>query len=179
MTREQLGSLVIASEDMMYHVAKTLLYSDADCRDAIQETIVKAFSKVHTLKADAYAKTWLVRILINECYAILRRDKRLESWDAADEEGKQNLMQQQFQGDFGKNSQGYFQRQEEYSDLYEALGRLPEEMRLTVTLYYMEGYHVKEIASILGTTESTVKNRLLRARNRLKKDLEEMEAAGL
>ncbi len=60
---------------MMYHVAKTLLYRDADCADAIQETIVKAFSKLHTLKSDAYAKTWLTRILINECYTVIRKEK--------------------------------------------------------------------------------------------------------
>ena len=49
MKKEELGELIIASEDMMYQVAKTLLYRDADCADAIQETIVKAFSKLHTL----------------------------------------------------------------------------------------------------------------------------------
>lgn len=48
MNREQLGNLIIASEDTMYHVAKTLLRNDADCADAIQESIVKAFSKLHT-----------------------------------------------------------------------------------------------------------------------------------
>lgn len=79
MKKEKLGELVIASEDMMYHVAKTLLYNDADCADAIQETIVKAFTKLHTLKSDAYAKTWLTRILINECYAIMRREKKIVS----------------------------------------------------------------------------------------------------
>ena len=37
MKREQLGQLILASEDSMYHVAKSLLYNDADCQDAIQE----------------------------------------------------------------------------------------------------------------------------------------------
>ena len=176
MTREQLGSLVIASEELMYHVAKTLLYNDADCADAIQETIVKAFSKVHTLKIDAYAKTWLIRILINECYAILRNSQRLDFWET--EEFEQQNRQYVKNGKI-MQMDSYLSQREEYSDLYEALRRLPEEMRLTVTLYYLEGYHVKEIASILYTTESTIKNRLLRARNRLKKELEEMEAADL
>ena len=76
MKKEELGELIIASEDMMYHVAKTLLYRDADCADAIQETIVKAFSKLHTLKSDVYAKTWLTRILINECYTVMRKEKK-------------------------------------------------------------------------------------------------------
>lgn len=173
MTREQLGSLVLASEDTMYHVAKTLLYNDADCADAIQEAIVKAFSKIHTLKVDAYAKTWLIRILINECYTILRSNQRMEVWGTEEfeksgrETGKMSIC---------ANGQGQGVFEERYSDLYEALRHLLEEMRIAVTLHYLEGYQIKEIASILGTTESTIKNRLLRARNRLKKDLEEMEA---
>ena len=73
MKREQLGQLILASEDSMYHVAKSLLYNDADCQDAIQETIAKAFDKIGTLKQDTYAKTWLIRILINECYGIKRK----------------------------------------------------------------------------------------------------------
>ena len=52
MKKEELGELIIASEDMMYHVAKTLLYRDADCADAIQETIVKAYIKIGCLCED-------------------------------------------------------------------------------------------------------------------------------
>mgnify|MGYP003020671595 CR=1 FL=1 len=63
----------------MYHIAKSLLYNDADCADAIQEAIVKAFAKLHTLKDDSYAKTWLIRIVMNECYAIMRKEKKIIS----------------------------------------------------------------------------------------------------
>ena len=140
----------------MYHVAKTLLYSDADCADAIQEAIVKAFSSIHTLRRDAYAKTWLVRIVINECYAIMRREKKLVSLeDYSVEEATEERA--------------------DYSDLYEALSHLSEEIRLTVTLYYMEGYSVKEIAALTNTTESAVKNRLARARDKMKKELAEAQ----
>ena len=61
MKKEILGQLIIDSEETMYHIAKSLLYNDADCADAIQEAIVKAFAKLHTLKDDSYAKTWLIR----------------------------------------------------------------------------------------------------------------------
>lgn len=146
----------------MYRVAKTLLRNDADCADAIQEAIVKAFSGLHTLRKDSYGKTWLVRIVINECYAIMRREKRLISLEDASAEG---ISLQQ-----GVIEEG------DYSDLYEAMSRLPKETRLTVTLYYMEGYRIKEIAALMKTTESAVKNRLMRARARLKEELEtEME----
>lgn len=152
MKREQLGQLILASEDSMYHVAKSLLYNDADCQDAIQETIVKAFDKIGTLKQDAYAKTWLIRILINECYGIMRKEKKIISLESCERE------------------EPWMERQD-YSDLYEALMRLTDEARLSVTLYYMEGYSVREIARMTGVTESAVKNRLARARAKLKEEL--------
>lgn len=156
MTKEQLGNLIIASQETMYRVAKTLLRSDADCADAIQEAIVKAFSGIQTLRKDAYAKTWLVRIVINECYAIMRRDQRLVPID-----------------DFTVAEAA--SEQADYSELYDVLSRLPEEIRLTVTLYYIEGYSVREVAELMNTTQSAVKNRLMRAREKMKKDLAEAE----
>ena len=157
MKKEELGELIMASEDAMYHVAKTLLYSDADCADAIQEAIVKAFSKLDTLKKDAYAKTWLMRILLNECYSVMRKEKRVVSLEDYRQEEKA-------------------EEQKDYSDLYEAIYRLPEEMRLSVTLYYLEGYSVREITTMMKTTESAVKNRLARARQRLRNELAERAA---
>lgn len=156
MTKEQLGNLIIASEDTMYHVAKTLLCSDADCADAIQEAIVKAFSSIHTLRRDVYAKTWLVRIVINECYAIMRREKKLVPLE-------DYIMEEATE------------ERADYSDLYEALSHLSEEIRLTVTLHYMEGYSIKEIAALMNVTESAVKSRLARARDKMKKELAEAQ----
>ncbi len=152
MKKEQLGELIVASEDTLYRVAKTLLSSDADCADAIQEAIVKAFTNLHTLRQDSYAKTWLVRILINECYAFMRREKRIVS-----------LEEYQYQETV---------EQKDYSDLYEAVRQLPEKIRICVTLYYLEGYSVKETAKILRISESAVKNRLARARARMRGELE-------
>lgn len=153
MTKDQLGRLILASEDSLYHVAKTLLREDADCADAIQEAIVSAFTKLHTLRRDEYAKTWLTRILINECYDILRNQKRLVSIE------EQAVPEQEETG-------------RDYSDLYEALETLPEEMRICVTLFYMEGYSIREIASILEVKENTVKSRLSRAKAKLRRELE-------
>ena len=152
MKKEQLGELIIASEETLYRVAKSLLYNDADCADAIQEAIVKAFSKLHTLKEDTYAKTWLVKIVMNECYAIMRKEKRIISLD-----------------DYQMEDQA--SEQDDYSELYEAIFKLPEPVKLCVTLYYLEGYSVKELAQILDVTESAVKNRLLKARAVLKESL--------
>ena len=76
MKKEKLGETIIESQEKLYHIAKSMLFDDEDCSDAISETIVKAFSKIHTLKSEEYVDTWLVRILINECYNVIRQKKK-------------------------------------------------------------------------------------------------------
>lgn len=68
---------------------------------------------------------------------------------------------------------------EDYSDLYEAVSQLPKEIRVCVALYYLEGYSIKETAKILDVTESAVKNRLLRAREKLRSELEQALSPGV
>lgn len=158
MTKEQLGTLILDSERQLYSTAKTILADDHDCADAIQETIVKAFSKIGTLRNDKYAKTWLIRILINECYTFLRKSSKLVSMEGMSEMAETNS---------DKNA--------DYSELYKALNSLKEELRLPVILYYIEDFNIKEIAQILEISEGAVQKRLARARGKLKRDLQESE----
>ena len=51
----------------MYKVARGILDNDEDAADAMQDTILTCFEKIHTLKNPEYFKTWMIRILINEC----------------------------------------------------------------------------------------------------------------
>ena len=76
MNKEELGALIIDGTDDFYRVAKSILKEDADCQDAVQEAVSKAFAKIDTLREKKYAKTWFIRILLNECYAILRKRNR-------------------------------------------------------------------------------------------------------
>ena len=159
MTREQLGTLILDSERQLYSTAKTILFNDQDCADAIQETIVKAFSKIDTLRNDNYAKTWLIRILINECHTLLRKSGRFVSLE-----------------DIGERTDMAAEKEADYSDLYRALNSLKKELRLPVILYYIDDFSIKEIARTLGITEGAVQKRLARARGKLKCCLQESEA---
>lgn len=152
MTKETLGQLIIDSEETMYHIAKSLLYNDADWCGCDTGSHCKSICKITYLKDDSYAKTWLIRIVMNECYAIMRKEKKIISLQ-----------------DYQMNEQET--ESKDYSDLYEAIFHLPEQIKLCVTLYYMEGYSVKEVAALLDTTESAVKNRLAKARGKLKEAL--------
>ncbi len=154
MDRETFGRMVIRNEQQIYRIAKSILKNDEDCADAAQEAVAKALAALPSLKNDAYAKTWFIRILIRTAYDILRKQKMYvldfdeTVPDRADEE------------------------KEDYSGLYEAILSLSEDYRAAVVMHYIEGYRIREIAEILEIPESTVKTRLGRARQRLKKLLE-------
>ena len=158
MTKENLGRLILESERQMYLTAKTILRNDQDCGDAIQEAIVKAFQKIDTLRQDKYAKTWLMRILINECYSLLRRESRYVSME-----------------EMRELSIGEAEEKKDYSDLYSAVRSLKEELRIPVILYYGEDFSIREIAQILEITEGAVQKRLFRARMQLRARLTQME----
>ena len=143
MTKEELGTLILNSERQLYSTAKTILINDQDCADAIQETIVKAFSKIGTLRNDKYAKTWLIRILINECYTLLRKSSKLVSLEGMSEMTEIETDQRT-----------------DYSDLYRAVNSLKEELRMPVILYYIEDFNIKEIAQILEITREQFKKDL-------------------
>lgn len=152
--KEQLGELILASESQLYATAMAILENDVDCADAIEETIVKAFSKIDSLRNDRYAKTWLMRILINECHNIGRQKSREELL----EDDEAIALEQT---DETRN----------YSELYRAVNELKEDLKMPVILYYMEDYSIKEIAQILETTEGTIQKRLARARHKLKLEI--------
>ena len=157
MTKEQLGNLILDSERQLYSTAKTILFCDQDCADAIQETIAKAFSKIDTLKNDKYARTWLIRILINECYNLVRRSSKFISLENLEDRQEMNA-----------------EEAKDYSELYAAVNSLKEELRLPVILYYIEDFSVREIAQILEISEGAVQKRLARARGKLRQELQEV-----
>lgn len=156
MNKNDFAEKVTAAEATLYHISKSILKNDCDCADAVQETIITAYSKLHSLRDDRFFKTWLCRILINECYRICRINKRvvpLEDYMEAEYPAVQ-------QNDLG---------------LFDAIMELKTDLRLVIVLHYIEGFQTMEIAKILKIPEGTVKSRLSRARTALKSVLGEKE----
>ncbi|OWA35843.1 hypothetical protein B9G55_08100 [Saccharibacillus sp. O16] len=141
-------SLIEGWKGSMYRTAHTILRSDTDCADALQETILKAYRSVGTLKQPAFFKTWLYRILINECNDILRKKARVSLPGVLPES---------------------VQEEKDYRmvELKEAVAQLKEPLRLVVVLVYMEDMKIAEAARVLGVSEGTVKMRLKRGRTQL------------
>ena len=144
-------SRVRAMERRLYRIARAILFSDADCADAIQEAVFKGWMKKGALREEKYFETWMVRILINECKTIWRKRPSMET------ELPDNLSI----------------AQKEACNLFEVLMGLSKKHRITLELHYIEGYRTREIAVLLGIPESTVKWRLAQGRKMLKRELEE------
>lgn len=133
----------------LYRVAASYLRGESDRLDAVSEAITRAWEKRHTLREESLFRTWITRILIRECVNIQRRQKRSVPVDALPEVESEP-------------------EDERIAALREALAQLPQRQRTMTVLHYMEGYDVREVARIMGTTKNAVCAGLSRARARLR-----------
>ncbi len=154
MQREEFLAEAMACERTLYRVAKTILRSDFDCADAVQEALLKGLKNAPMLREKQYVKTWLTRILINTCKDMLRRAGRARTVSLSDacSAADRNL---------------------ENIELYDALQALDEKLRIPVVLHYLEGFPTEEIARMLKITDGLVRRRLWQARKELREILKE------
>lgn len=152
--------LITAAEKSMYRVARAILKSDNECADAIQEAILKAYKSIGGLREPQYFKTWLTKILINECNRILRNNRKV-------------IPIEEYM------DQAYTLDPYEKLEIQEAVSSLEDEFRIVVILFYFEDMTIKDIAKMLDIPEGTVKSRLSRARERLSKQLKVVSEGGL
>lgn len=147
--KEAFVRLIQACELSMYRVAKSMVRSDETVADVMQETILKAYDAIGSLREPKYFKTWLIRILINQCQQVLRHDaKVVPLGDWMDQIGDEPSY--------------------DHLDIEEALHALKEEHRVAISLFYLEDMLIKDIAALLEVPEGTVKSRLSVARKQLK-----------
>lgn len=153
MEKDEFAAAVLSAEPTLYRVAKSILPVEQDCEDAVQNAVLAAWQSLGGLKEPAYFKTWLVRILIRQCYALRRRHPfaTLPAEDVILDPAAEPALHD--------------------CELRAALNALPDKLRLCIVLYYIEGYAVQECAEILRLPTGTVKSRLARGRERLKAEL--------
>ena len=140
----------------MFRVAFAILRNRTDCEDAAQNAVLKAYTHLDKLKERRYFKTWMIRILKNECMNYTRSNRRVVPLTAYTDVG--------------------YDMEVPDLDLNRAFDTLNADERLAITLFYFEGYSTREIAKICEVSEGTVRSRLSRAREALRKKLSEQEA---
>lgn len=153
---ESFIKLMEENKQPMLKVAYGFFSDEQDVADVMQQTVLNAYEHIGELKKTAYFKTWLIRILINNCNRLYNSKKHL--------------------------AQGTPQMEEKYYDNYPEdnaflylLSLLHKDDRAIFQLYYGEGYTAKEVSQILGMNESTVRSRIHRGKEHLRKQVQREE----
>ena len=152
MDKQTFTESVKQNERKLYRVAMSYTGSMPDAADAVQEALLRAWSKRHTMRNDQLFSTWLMRILINECKTMLKKRKRMLPFAQVPD------IQLQLPPDADR-------------EWAEVLLHLPEKYRLPLVLHALEGYSLAEVAQIIHLPVNTVKTRISRARKQMRQEV--------
>ena len=145
----------------LYKTGISILKNDDDTCDAIQETLLSAYQNIDSLKNPEYFNTWIIRILINKCYDIIKKNKKVSNIN-------EKLMQ---------TANPYYEMYCDESELEHVLNLLDSDLKTVTVLYYYDDLPVTEIAEMLNIPEGTVKSRLSRARVKIS-EIYQLEEGG-
>ncbi|MBA4141218.1 MAG: sigma-70 family RNA polymerase sigma factor [Segetibacter sp.] len=156
----------------LYKVGRSYGYNHQDVEDLMQETFINAYQNLSRLENKAYFKTWLIRIMLNECYR--KRQKAASRKEVIAGTFLHEKTIPMFAGNSNNDTEINVGNRELNSVIENAIQRIPVDYRLVFTLREMNGLSVIETAKVLEITETNVKVRLNRAKGLLRKEVEKM-----
>ncbi|MCG5078280.1 RNA polymerase sigma factor [Paraburkholderia sp. RG36] len=166
----------------LYRLARATLRNDAEAQDALQDAYLNAFRALEHFRGDASLATWLSRLVLNECFARIRREARRQNimprlLDSPDEQMFFDMMPSNTHDDNAPDQAA--SRAEIRALLERKLDALPVGFRTVFVLRSVEEMSIEETAQSLGIPESTVRSRHFRARQMLRDALaDEVERMG-
>lgn len=153
--------LILSIQSDLYNIGKARLNDDNDISDAIQETMITAYKHLHKLKDNSKFKSWIFKILINECNKIYKHKSH-----------KNNLLDKieiNYTLNNLDNLDSSIQNSNSKIDFEILINNLNYDEKLIATLFYNNRYSCSEIAKILNMNVNTVKSKLTRAKEKVKK----------
>jgi RNA polymerase sigma-70 factor (ECF subfamily) len=163
-------ALVRAHTMPLLRVARRIVRSEEDARDAVQDAFVSVFKSIGGFTANAQLSSWLRRILINACLMKLRTRRRHPEEDIEQylprflEDGHQI----QSSVPWSESAETMLQRAELRALVRACIDRLPDTYRVVLLLRDIEELSTEEAADVLGVTPNAVKIRLHRGRQALR-----------
>jgi RNA polymerase sigma-70 factor, ECF subfamily len=168
---QALDALLARHRRLLHSLAVRILHNHEEAEDAVQNCMVLAFRNLPKFDHHGAFRAWLVRILINEAIAILRKKKtrpQVVSGPTANEKPGEWLDRLPSPG---PNPEQAFANRESVAALTKRLVRLPSPMRSAVLLCCIGEHSLEEAGKVLGVTANTVKIRLFRARRKLQQQM--------
>ncbi len=159
--------LVLRYEKKIYALAFSFVKNEQDALDITQEVFIKAYLHIGNFKNNAGYYTYLYRIAVNECKNFFARQKRHAALSLYREDGAPIEV-----ADPAPSSEQLLQAAELKQAMHEEINRLDDIFRETLILRGVYGLSYEEIAERTGTDLGTVKSRIFRGREKVKKNLE-------
>ena len=159
------NQLVLNYQSLAFSVAMRTLQDEAAAADVVQDSFIKAYRAIKAFQGGSF-KSWLMRIVVNTCYDVLRSRQRrtIDSLDSMVEESDHN----EHLIDHSESPQIYVERMELNQLIELGIQSLPEEQRLVMVLCDIHGHAYEEIAEMTGLPMGTVKSRINRARSKVR-----------
>lgn len=156
---------------LLFRTARSILKSDADAEDALQEAYLRAWRAIGGFRSEARLSTWLVRIVANEALGRLRRrGAQVLALDASMDPGDR-WTEADMEGDPDERPDRAAMRAELRALMEKRIDALPDAFRTVFVLRAVEEMSVEEVSGALGLREETVRTRFFRARALLREGL--------
>jgi RNA polymerase sigma-70 factor (ECF subfamily) len=170
-------AIVETWQGMVYNTALGIVQNAEDAEDIAQEVFVQVFQSIGSFKGESKFSTWLYRITVTKSLDHERKKKRKKRFAFIRSIfGEENELQIQ-PPDF--NHPGVaLDKKENAAVLFRAISELPENQRVAFTLNKVEGLSYQEVSEIMKTTVSSVESLMHRAKNNLRKKLEDYYSRG-
>ena len=168
---EAFNELVLSHQDLVYRHAVWMLKDEDAAEDAVQESFIKAYRKLHTFQIGKPFHSWMLRITTNHCLDMIRKTTRhtclpLELTNAYDEE-----METSWIKDSSDTPEQAVEKAETERKIASAIQQLAPKYRSVVILVDLHELDYAEASAILNIPLGTMKSQLSRARNQLRKVL--------
>ncbi|MGA3172427.1 MAG: sigma-70 family RNA polymerase sigma factor [Chthoniobacteraceae bacterium] len=162
MSHPEFEQVFLPHLDAAYNLARWLLRNDQDAEDAVQDAYLRAYKAFANFRGGD-GKAWLMTILRNVCFTVIKKSRSHETPEPFDEEIHQAAGQ--------SDAREAFRQKANAETLQGALDKLPDDFREIIVLHDLEGLAYKQIATVIGIPIGTVMSRLARARARLRAEI--------
>ncbi|MDD9267059.1 RNA polymerase sigma factor SigW [Paenibacillus sp. GCM10023248] len=172
--RNAFAELVELYKDKIFHLAYRMLNNKQEAEDAVQETFLRVYTNLHRYDENQKFSTWIFRIGTNLCIDKLRRRKNTYSLDAEMPDGEGNDYYAMLPSN-EDTPEKQIMVSETQEQIRRAIATLPEKYKSIVVLRYLQDMSLQEISEVLDMPVTTIKTRVHRGREYLRKRLEQEE----
>lgn len=163
---DAMEALLMQYEKRIYNISLRITTNEQDAFDAAQEALIKIYKSITTFRGTSSFSSFVYRLTVNTCIDFLRKRKNDISIESAMEDGVSFEDK-----NFSFNPEKVYASREINTKIQKALQKLDEDHKILIVLKDIQGFSYEEIAQILKLSMGTVKSRLFRGRDKLKKEL--------